>query len=116
MDIYIGRREYRGTIVTKNGQILNPRRDLRDMDVELLDWKIDSPAARQLAIALLGDRLKVSYNNGQLVESYISSFLSHFVIHLDILSWVKTGEQIDQAMRKVGIDVDYHRELSANTQ
>lgn len=94
---YRGRRTEDGTIVTVNGQPLNPRHDLYNHSPDGFEWGYAGSGPAQLALAILADHL----GNDQLALVYYQAFKSDVVTALKEDEWVLTGDDVSVALQEI---------------
>ena len=103
MAVYEGKRDATGCIVTVDGRPLDPRHDLKQF-AQGFEWGYDGDGPRQLALALLADRIGV-----EPALSRYKLFLETVVSGLDEAGWRLTGEDID---RNLGETVEVPMDLA----
>ncbi len=89
MKIYEGGRSLDGAVVTVDGIPLDPRFDLRRYSPAGFEWTYEGDGPRQLALALLADRL----GDDRRAVSLTEAFMQEVVAELDN-AWRMTGDEI----------------------
>lgn len=97
MKTYEGRREGHATLVTVNGQPLNPRLDLWNHSPTGFEWGYGGSGPAQLALALLADCLG---NDEQAVEFH-QEFKRTAVANLAGHGWMMTSHETCARVRKL---------------
>ncbi len=97
MSRYEGRRTKAGPIVMVDGDLLDPRFDLRSHSPGGFDWGYCGSGPAQLALALLADHLG---SDEQAMNLY-QRFKWTLVAGLPKKQWVLTSEMIDLALRSI---------------
>jgi len=95
---YEGSRAKAGTVVTVNGDIIDPRLDLRNHSPSGLEWGYAGSGPAQLALAILADHYK---EKKKALEVY-QSFKFAVVTKLPKYGWTLTTEQINEVMQSLG--------------
>jgi hypothetical protein len=93
--LYAGDRTIEGNIVTRDNVKLDPRLDMARY-ADGLDWGSDSPAARQLAFALLVDHLGDPDRAAALVPAFEHAMVQHFDN-----DWELASTEVDDAIAAV---------------
>ncbi|MEI7712132.1 MAG: DUF6166 domain-containing protein [Rhodospirillales bacterium] len=89
MKIYEGGRSLDGAVVTVDGAPLNPRFDLKRYSPAGFEWTYEGDGPRQLALALLADRL----GDGARALFLTERFMKEVVAELDN-AWRMTGDEL----------------------
>jgi hypothetical protein len=91
---YEGRRDYHMTIVTVNGQPLDPRVDLWEHSSGF-EWGYGGSGPAQLALALLADHL----DDDEQAVALHQEFKWAVVANLSRPTWTLTSDQIEKVLR-----------------
>jgi len=97
MKIYEGKRTIDGLIVTVDGRPLPEHYEVKRFTKFGFEWTYEGESPRQLALAILFDRLGDRGRAVDLSERYMKQVIAD----LDN-DWRITGEEIDDYVRKVG--------------
>ena len=97
MKTYEGRRGYQTTLVTVNGQPLNPRFDLWEHSPTGFEWGYGGSGPAQLALALLTDHL----GDDERAVALHQDFKWALVARLSRPTWTLTSDQIEQAVQSL---------------
>jgi len=96
MKLYRGGRSLDGAVVTVDGEVLDPRHDLKQLSATGFEWTYEGAGPAQLALALLADHLG---DDAQALALY-ERFMRHLVAALDN-SWELTSADIDAALAEL---------------
>ena len=108
MKTYRGVREGYAADVTVNGRPLNPRLDLVNHSPTGFEWGYRGSGPAQLALAILADHLR----DDERVLRVHQDFKEAVIARLPHGSWTITGEEINQALRKIKASVSSEAGLS----
>ena len=95
---YEGRRTKAGPVVTANGELLDPRLDLRNHSPTGFEWGYGGSGSAQLALAILADHLE---DREQALNLY-QRFKWMVIAELPHGGWTLTTRQIDQIIERIG--------------
>jgi len=92
MKTYSGERTLDGVVVTVDGDVLPPRRDLHTFSENNFEWGYEGDESRQLALAIL------AYSSGDVAAvRYAESFMREIVANFSN-EWEINENQIKQAI------------------
>ena len=95
MKTYSGWRDYHTTVVTVNGQPLDPRFDLWEHSSTGFEWGYGGSGPAQLALALLADHL----GDDERAVALHQEFKWAVVTKLSRPTWTLTSDQIEHAVQ-----------------
>ena len=95
MKRYEGQRTWRAVKVTVNGNLLNPRLDLRNHSPSGFDWGYCGSGPAQLALAILADHLA---DDEQALDSY-QCFKWSVIAELPKRGWTLTSAQVEESLQ-----------------
>lgn len=98
MKTYEGGRGLAGAQVTVDGAPLDPRFDVKVFSKAGYEWTYEGDGPRQLALALLCDHL----GDPQRALALTEPFMREVVAELDN-AWLLTSEDIEEALRRMGV-------------
>jgi hypothetical protein len=90
MKTYTGKRTASGTIVTVNGQPLNPRNDIRCHSPTGFEWGYGGSGSAQLALAILTDHI----GDDRIAQAYYQDFKWQVIAPIQTPTWSLTEEQV----------------------
>ncbi len=96
MSRYEGYRTKAGPIVTVDGDLLDPRLDLRNHSLDGFDWGYGGSGPAQLALAILADHM-----DDDTALNLYQRFKWMVVTGLPKKQWVLTSETIDLALHSI---------------
>ncbi|MGO9998832.1 MAG: DUF6166 domain-containing protein [Acetobacteraceae bacterium] len=94
MKVYEGGRSLDGAVVTVDGELLDPRFDIRRFSRMGFEWTYEGDGPRQLALALLADHL----GDVQRALALTEDFMRDVVAELDN-AWRLTSADVEAALR-----------------
>jgi len=94
---YEGSRTKAGPVVTVNGELLDPRLDLRNHSPTGFEWGYGGNGSAQLALAILADHLE---DPAQALNLY-QRFKWALTAELPHKGWTLTSPQIDQIIQRI---------------
>ena len=94
---YEGCRTKAGPIVTVNGDLLDPRLDLRNHSPTGFEWGYGGSGSAQLALAILADHLEDAVQALNLYQRFKWALIAE----LPHKGWTLTGQQIDQIIQRI---------------
>jgi hypothetical protein len=94
MKVYEGGRSLDGAVVTVDGELLDPRFDIRRFSRMGFEWTYEGDGPRQLALALLADHL----GDAQRALTLTEGFMRDVVAELDN-AWRLTSADVEAALR-----------------
>jgi Family of unknown function (DUF6166) len=94
MKVYEGGRSLDGAVVTVDGELLDPRFDIRRFSRMGFEWTYEGDGPRQLALALLADHL----GDAQRALALTEDFMRDVVAELDN-AWRLTSADVEAALR-----------------
>jgi hypothetical protein len=94
MKVYEGGRSLDGAVVTVDGELLDPRFDIRRFSRMGFEWTYEGDGPRQLALALLADHL----GDVQRALALTEDFMRDVVAELDN-AWCLTSADVEAALR-----------------
>jgi len=94
MKVYEGGRHLEGASVTVDGQLLDPRFDLKTFSRAGFEWTYDGNGPRQLSLAILADHL----GDDQKAMDQCDKFMNKVIANLDN-SWRLNSDDIDKGLR-----------------
>jgi hypothetical protein len=97
MKTYTGDRTIDGISVLVDGQPLDPRFDLKQLNETGFEWTYEGDAPAQLALALLADHLQDDSAALALYEPFMREIVANFDNE-----WVMSGADIDAALADIG--------------
>ncbi|MFZ0020251.1 MAG: DUF6166 domain-containing protein, partial [Acetobacteraceae bacterium] len=92
MKVYEGGRSLDGAVVTVDGELLDPRFDIRRFSRMGFEWTYEGDGPRQLALALLADHL----GDAQRALALTEGFMRDVVAKLDN-AWRLTSDDVEAA-------------------
>jgi hypothetical protein len=95
MKVYEGGRSLDGAVVTVDGELLDPRFDIRRFSRMGFEWTYEGDGPRQLALALLADHL----GDVQRALALTEDFMRDVVAELDN-AWRLTSADVEAALRR----------------
>jgi hypothetical protein len=96
MKTYEGRRTIDGLVVTVDGKRLDEHYEVKRFTKYGFEWTYEGESPRQLALAILVDRLGDNARALRLSEPFMKSV----VANLDN-DWVLKGDDIDRAVKEI---------------
>ena len=94
MKVYEGGRHLEGASVTVDGQLLDPRFDLKTFSRAGFEWTYEGDGPRQLSLAMLADHFGSDEQAMELCES----FMVDVIANLDNY-WRLNSDEIDKAVQ-----------------
>lgn len=94
MKTYEGGRHLEGASVTVDGQLLDPRFDLKTFSPAGFEWTYDGDGPRQLALAILADH----FGDDQAALDQCDQFMSDVIANLDN-AWRLTSDDVDKGLK-----------------
>lgn len=91
MKVYKGIREGGKSVVTVNGTLLDPRKDLRIMSTEGFEWGYDGGGPSQLALAILADH----FGDDQKALTHYKFFRATAIAMIRTDEWSLNTDQIE---------------------
>lgn len=93
---YIGTRTLRNRFVTVNGDMLEPRFDLRNHSPDGFEWGYNGSGPSQLALAILANEY-----GDKVAQEYYIDFREAFVARIVTDKWTLESETLDDIMGKI---------------
>jgi hypothetical protein len=97
MKVYRGDRTLDGVKVTVDGELLDPRTDIKTISENGFEWSYEGVEPAQLALALLADHLGDDRQALAKHESFMREIVANFNNE-----WEMTDEDIDIALKNIG--------------
>ena len=97
MSFYVGRRTKMGPVVTVDGELLDPRLDLKNHCPTGFEWGFCGSGPAQLALAILADH----FDDPQEALEFYQRFKWAVIAELPKIEWTLNTRQIDEAIERI---------------